>query len=123
MADRGGGPGGGPGQWGSQGGERPSCSSCCSGAEGVVRLQLVGGLDGVRRERVGGVRRLRSGGGGAGPGPGAVRSGRRSRRSGRRTGAGPVRLHRALEIFQCLEQVRSGQVRSGPRSQLNLERR
>ena len=73
MADRRGGPGGGPGQGGSQGGERPSCSS--SRDEGVVRLQLVGGLDGVRRERVGGVRRLRSGGGGAGPGPRAVRSG------------------------------------------------
>ena len=72
MADRRGGPGGGPGQRGSQGGERPSCSSR---DEGIVRLQLVGGLDGVRRERVGGVRRLRSGGGGAGPSPGAVRSG------------------------------------------------
>ena len=76
MAHRGGGPGGGPGQRGSQGGERPSCSSSCSnGAEGVVRLQLVDRLDGVRRQRVGGVRGLRSGGGGAGSGPGAVRSG------------------------------------------------
>ena len=73
MADRGGGPGGGPGQRGSQGGERPSC--CSSRDQGVVRLQLVGGLDGVRRQGVGGVRGLRSGGGGAGPGTGAVRSG------------------------------------------------
>ena len=96
VADRGAGPGG---QHGRQ----------SSGDHGVVRLQLLGGLDGVRRERVGGVRGLRSGAGRAGPGPGAVRSGRRSRRSSGRTGAGPVWLHRALEIFM----FRSGQVMSG----------
>ena len=69
MAQGGGGTGRSPGQRGRYGGERPShcSSSCCSGDHGVVRLQLVGGLDGVRR--------LRSGGGGARPGPGAVRSG------------------------------------------------
>ena len=73
MAHRGRGPGGCPGQRGDHGGERSPSSS--SGDHGVVRLQLVGGLDGVRRQRVGGVRGLRSGGGGAGPGPGALRSG------------------------------------------------
>ena len=88
MAERRRGTGQSPGQRGGHGGEGPSYSS---GHHWVVRLQLVAGLDGVRR--------LRSSGGGAGPGPGAVRSGRRSRRSRRRSGAGPVRLHRALEIF------------------------